>query len=53
MIDTRRSQFAARSLAKAERMPDNTRSRAIVKQTRETVARATRSEKTTDAGRPR
>jgi hypothetical protein len=63
MIDTRRSKFAARSLALAERVPlttsldpneyANTRRRALLRQTRETVERAVRSERTTDAGRPK
>lgn len=63
MIDTRRSTFARRSLAHAERSPlirskdpaewSNLRTGAVVRQVRETLDRAVRSEQTTDAGKPK
>jgi hypothetical protein len=56
MINRRRSEFAARSLVKAERVPivtspnpneyGNVRRNAIIRQVGETVARAARSEQT-------
>jgi hypothetical protein len=63
MIDRRCSEFARRSLAHAERVPvvrshdphewSNLHRAAKLRQTRETVERAARSERTTDAGRPK